>query len=265
MHAGLITCPLGASLGEVAALLVEHRIHSVVVVDAGSAPVGVVSDTDLLAGEWLADGDANLGVLASLTAGELMSAPLLTVDADEPLPAVARRLLEQGVSRLLVRRDGRLAGVVSISDLVGVVGRPGGGRSRVRDAMAFGFVACRAETTVADVARLMAERRTRSVVVLGDGAGVVGVVTARDVVRAVAGEVALDAASAGIATEPVRVDAEAPLGDAAAAMVERETNRLLVVREGDPLPIGTISSWDIVCEMSASAAWRGATGSPTRN
>jgi CBS domain-containing protein len=52
-HRGLVACRPDTPLASVAALLVEHRIHSAVVAAEGGEPLGVVSDTDLLAGEWL--------------------------------------------------------------------------------------------------------------------------------------------------------------------------------------------------------------------
>lgn len=54
MHQGLITCSSDATLGEAAALLVENRVHGVIVTNREGAPLGVLSDTDLLAAEWVA-------------------------------------------------------------------------------------------------------------------------------------------------------------------------------------------------------------------
>ena len=54
MSGPVVSCRADASLGEVAALLAERQIHGVVVLDDAGRPAGVVADTDLLAGEWLA-------------------------------------------------------------------------------------------------------------------------------------------------------------------------------------------------------------------
>jgi CBS domain-containing protein len=53
VHAGLVTCPRATKLGDAASLLVRHKVHALVVVDGEGNPVGVPSDFDLLAGEWL--------------------------------------------------------------------------------------------------------------------------------------------------------------------------------------------------------------------
>ena len=53
MHRGLITCRQNAALGQVAVLLTQHHVHALVVVDRDRRPLGIMSDYDLLAGEWL--------------------------------------------------------------------------------------------------------------------------------------------------------------------------------------------------------------------
>jgi len=53
MHKGLITCLPGASLGQVAALLAQYHVHALIVAETADKPLGIISDFDLLAGEWL--------------------------------------------------------------------------------------------------------------------------------------------------------------------------------------------------------------------
>jgi CBS domain-containing protein len=90
----------------VAAVLTGRRISAVPVVDDRGAPVGVVSESDLIEPR------------GRLTARELMSSPVTTVGADESLTTAARRLTSAGVRRLFVVVDGRLAGVVARRDLL---------------------------------------------------------------------------------------------------------------------------------------------------
>ncbi len=58
--------------------------------------------------------------LEAHTAGEAMTTPAVTVEADATIPAAARLMLEAGVSRLPVLRDGILVGIVTRADLVRV-------------------------------------------------------------------------------------------------------------------------------------------------
>jgi len=53
MHKGLITCPPDTSLGQVATLLTQHQPHALIVAEQKDEPLGIISDLDLLAGEWL--------------------------------------------------------------------------------------------------------------------------------------------------------------------------------------------------------------------
>jgi predicted transcriptional regulator len=53
MHGGLITCSRETRLGQAAALIAQHGIHALIVADDAGSPLGVLSDTDLLAAEWL--------------------------------------------------------------------------------------------------------------------------------------------------------------------------------------------------------------------
>lgn len=119
---------------EIAAALVDEGISSVPVVDEDGFVIGIVSEADLLAkmaypGERRQGLHTLLDVLAGrdlrwldksqgLTAGDVMTPSVFTVSADEDLHVVARKLLEHELKRMVVVRTGRLAGIVSRSDLM---------------------------------------------------------------------------------------------------------------------------------------------------
>ena len=252
MHEGLITCSPGAPLGEVAAALVRDRVHALVVVEDDGSPVGVVADSDLLAGEWLATDSESLATLRELTAGELMSSPVETIEADAPLDEARRRLASGGVSRLIVIDKGRAAGVVTVSDLVSRCARLPEKRGRVADVMSRGLVVCRTGSLIGDVARAMTERHSRSIVVLDSGGRACGVVTGRDLI---------DAAERATVDElmkpPQTIRPYASLREAADEMLRLEIHRLVVVDDVGGTPLGLISTMDIVAEMAgAQSVWR---------
>ena len=83
MTKGVISCRSDASLATVAATLARHRVHAVFVTDEAGLPAGVLSDFDLLAGEWLGRRPRGLRTMQSVTAGELMSSPVQTIGAAE--------------------------------------------------------------------------------------------------------------------------------------------------------------------------------------
>jgi CBS domain-containing protein len=123
------------SLKAVARLLLEHRISGVPVVDGEGRVLGVVSEADLLVKEagqppqarrsplrWLLgddrDDEAVRQRINAVTAGEAMTTPVATIEADRPLSEAARRMTEGAINRLPVVVDGRLAGIITRADVV---------------------------------------------------------------------------------------------------------------------------------------------------
>ncbi|WP_371614055.1 CBS domain-containing protein [Streptomyces sp. NBC_00454] len=97
---------------DVAALLVEHEISGVPVLDADERVLGVISRTDLL-------------VQDHLTAEDLMTAPAVTVHAEQTVTEAARLITRRGVTRLpVVDEEDRLVGIVTRRDLLRVFLRP---------------------------------------------------------------------------------------------------------------------------------------------
>src|SRR5215204_2484131 len=95
MQPGLITCKLTAPLGQVAALLTQHHVHALVVTDDSNQPLGIISDFDLLAGEWLSVDEESLDAMRKLTARDLMTVPIETVDVDTTVEVAAKRIAEK--------------------------------------------------------------------------------------------------------------------------------------------------------------------------
>jgi CBS domain-containing protein len=113
MRQQVIHCSPEASLRTVARIMVEDRIHCVIV--GTEEGWGVVSDHDLLR--------AAEGGLEGVSAGELAAGDLPTVGVDEPLDRARELMVENEVSHALVvdPRSGRPVGVLSTLDLAGVL------------------------------------------------------------------------------------------------------------------------------------------------
>jgi CBS domain-containing protein len=110
MHPGLLTCRPDVTLGQVSVLLTQHHVHALIVADRDGRPIGLISDYDLLAGEWLSADFQSLGTMRNLTAGELMSSPIDTIEASMPLDVAAHMLIEKDINRLLVTEKVRRRG-----------------------------------------------------------------------------------------------------------------------------------------------------------
>ncbi|MFF1511222.1 CBS domain-containing protein [Streptomyces sp. NPDC058326] len=106
----------------VAQLLADHDISGVPVLDEDDRVVGVVSESDLL-------------TQREPTARDLMTAPAVTVHAEETVAEAARLMVRRGVERLpVVDEEERLVGMVTRRDLLRVFLRPDAEiRRRVRE------------------------------------------------------------------------------------------------------------------------------------
>lgn len=256
MSPGVISCGSDAPLAEVASILARRRVHAVFVVDDDGRPVGVVSDFDLLAGEWLADDAEGLRTMREITAWTLMTSPIETIGAAELAAVAAARLRELHLSRLLVLDDsGSPVGVISVSDLVAPLGRTSGARRTVKDVMSRAIVTCPPGTSLQAAARAMTERRSRSIVVVDESGRATGVITGNDLL-ALYESGGSDGNVADLMTTPITCVPELPLADAADLIIRHEVHRLVVVdrSRGQTAPVGILSTSDIVAEMASEAS-----------
>jgi CBS domain-containing protein len=103
------------TLTRIAELMIEDSIGLVVIRDQNPI-VGVVSERDIVAA--VADGVD----FESERAADVMAMDTVTIDAASPI-SEARTMMETGGMRHLpVLKEGKVIGVVSIRDLLGVVG-----------------------------------------------------------------------------------------------------------------------------------------------
>lgn len=260
MHPGLITCRADASLGQVAAMLTQHRIHALVVADRDNRPLGIISDFDLLAAEWLSTDADSLGAMRRMTAGELMTTPIDTIEADALASHAAERMRTEGISRLLVADAGKPVGVISISDLVASMTQAAGtARGTVADVMSRAILVCRDTTPLADVARGMTDARYRSVLVVDSQGKPLGVISGLDLLTYCGEAGCADATASQVRHEALTISPRATLREAADKMIENHHHRLVVVDPDQPeaMPLGIISSYDIVNEMARpGSVWR---------
>ncbi len=128
----VVTVRPGASLKHVAALLGEHRISGLPVVDGEGKLQGVVSEGDILCKER--GPSERRSVLERLrrprrieeqlklearTAAEAMTTPAKTTVPWRSVAGAAGQMLDEGINRLpVVDREGKLVGIVTRADLV---------------------------------------------------------------------------------------------------------------------------------------------------
>ncbi len=253
MHPGLITCQSSASLGQVATMLTQHHVHALVVLDRDSRPVGIISDFDLLAGEWLSANGESLAAMRKMTAGEMMTQPINTIEADIPVKDAAHRMRTEEINRLLVTDHGKPVGVISISDMVAFLARTiPAHRDTVADVMSDAMLVCRDETPVTAAARAMTEAHYRSVLVVNAIGKPLGVVSGADLLGACEQSDCRELVVSQVMHPALTIHMSASLREAADMMIQHHHHRLVVIDplEPDAMPLGIISSYDIVAEMA---------------
>jgi CBS domain-containing protein len=110
------------TLKEAVALLLEHGVGGLPVLDRGGRVVGMVTESDLVRvrASSRADGRKRRGSRSAApeTVADVMSQPAITVEKNTPVPRIARLIVELRIGQVPVTEDGRLAGIVSRRDLI---------------------------------------------------------------------------------------------------------------------------------------------------
>ncbi len=134
----------------------------------------------------------SLKMLSDISAGEVMTSPVLAIDADATLSQARSAMRTNRVSRLVVLSGGKLYGIITDHDLLLSYSRKGErlpemkseshnqSDAQLRSVAARDLVVVDYADTLADAARDMIERNVSSVIVLRKGSPA-GIITALDI------------------------------------------------------------------------------------
>lgn len=111
MTAGVVTAAPETSVGEVARLMAENRVGSVVLVDPAGSPVAIVTDRDLAVRVLAA------GVPPDSPVADHASQPLVSGHPEMELTEAAAVMVQHRVRRLVVVTADRLAGIATLDDI----------------------------------------------------------------------------------------------------------------------------------------------------
>ena len=108
----VVTITAERSVADAVKLLATRRIGAVLVMD-GDAPIGIFSERDVI---YFME-SVGAAVLDK-TVGEVMTAPAVTVAPGDSVLGALSLMTRRRIRHLPVMAEGRVAGVVSIGDLV---------------------------------------------------------------------------------------------------------------------------------------------------
>lgn len=108
---------LDDSLERAERLLHEHKIGHLPVT-RGDEPVGILSKRDLQVARA-----SHIGDVGALRVEQLGLQPCYVVDLHEPLDIVTLEMARRGVDAAVIVKDGRLAGIFTVTDACACLGR----------------------------------------------------------------------------------------------------------------------------------------------
>ena len=145
MTSDVLTVQADMPVSELATFLSSHEITGAPVENGDGRVVGVVSVVDIArteseeaernvweaasnsyAHDWdrsLTDGEIRIDRLTSdrFRVRDIMNPLIHAVEEETPVPEIAEKMLNLHLHRMLVVEDGRLEGIISTSDLIGLL------------------------------------------------------------------------------------------------------------------------------------------------
>jgi len=115
MSSPVFTIDGDSSVEEAARLMEEHELGGIIVTGKEEKPLGIITERDLVKRVLAKNAKAS-----KLSAKEVMTSPLITIDPDRTLAEAARRMSDLKVRRLGVMYKGNLVGVVSSKDILAI-------------------------------------------------------------------------------------------------------------------------------------------------
>jgi CBS domain-containing protein len=115
MTSPVITVKEDSTADEAARLMRDNEIGCVIVTTKDDKPIGIITERDIVV-RVVAENTQP----SKATVKEIMSAPLITIDANKTISEAAREMNRQNIRRLAVMYRGRLVGIISSKDILSV-------------------------------------------------------------------------------------------------------------------------------------------------
>jgi len=246
MSSPAVTLPPDAALEAVTSLLESRAISSVPIAKDGVL-VGIVSSTDVV----LALARASSGGRPVGTAADVMTKAVVTVGAEDSLDVAARRLVAARVHRVVVLERERIAGVLSVRDVLEEV-KARKVTAPIREIMTTPVESIEIGDPIDQAVERLASANVHGLVVV-DGIAPVGVFTHAEAIAARRLPPALRAGAVEdvMSYETVCLDSSTPIYRAAAYATAMNVRRILVVEKRHL--VGVLSIVDLVAVLARAS------------
>lgn len=243
-------------------LILRYNISRVLVVRDSKA-VGIVTEKDIVR---FMQKDMMARTLKEVRLDQVMNTDLITVDGESDLSTCAKRMLEKGISSVVVTHDsGRLQGIITKSDLAGAYANYYFGENLVDGYMTKRVFTVAPDETIDTVISVMLDNNVSRVVVVRNNKPV-GIITGKDLLP-VSTLIEPDTYSirktptllSNVSTaliakdvmrnEPITITKDIDLADAAWIMVRNRISGLPVVNFEEEL-VGIVTRTDVVRALS---------------
>lgn len=117
--------------------------------------------------------------VSSLTVEEIMTKNVITVETEEPVFSMVKKMINKNVECLPVTKAGKLKGLITFRDIIRKVVYEGNDpkKMKAKDVMTKSVVTCYNDATVLDVVKLMKNKRLRRIPVIDRNGNLVGLIT----------------------------------------------------------------------------------------
>jgi CBS domain-containing protein len=107
----LVTIYSHSTAQEDAKRMRSKKVSSLVVIEKGDAPVGIVTERDLVRSVCSRDISSD-----SVLIQEIMSSPIVTIDVDASIEQAADKMIQNKVRHLLITENDKIYGIITPSD-----------------------------------------------------------------------------------------------------------------------------------------------------
>jgi signal-transduction protein with cAMP-binding, CBS, and nucleotidyltransferase domain len=112
MRTNLVSVPVGASIHDAALKMDEHKVGSILVIDKGMKMQGIVTDRDIAIAVAVKGKDPMKACVY-----DIMSDDVIAVKETDDVSSALRVMSTTNVRRLPVCKNGKVAGIISSSDI----------------------------------------------------------------------------------------------------------------------------------------------------